>query len=186
MSNKEYPVEILVDEDLVLKRWTAFGVNAKARKAYDLGKEHARVDAGDWHNLTAAINAGEPIDFEKLDGRKVRMGRGESSVETVINRDSIYPVDAPAGWHAQDVWTVFRDGWNDWGWTLYLDGEIPMRKQTADELPFGNKFEGADRDTYVKVGNSMAQRLTGNGGFILASEIEVIKVLGMYGQKESE
>ena len=91
---------------------------------------------------------------------------------------------------------AFRNAWGGKaGWTLWLDGEIPMRKQTADALPFGTEFRGKQESRtldgvsrYVRVAGNSAQNLDWNLGNSneYAPHITVYEVIGMYGQKESE
>ncbi len=187
MSN-EYPAELF-------ETTYAIAVNPNSMEAlhrklgYDLGKKYALADTGDWHNFTAAIKAGEPIDFEKLDGRKVRFTDGRNSVETVLEIDRKHDVKSPLGWNCFSYHSLSRSWEGKHDWTLWLDGEIPMKKQTADELPFGTQFFGreanGDEWTFIKVTGNYAQKFNRKGN-LTASEIEVIEVLGMYGQKESE
>ncbi|GAA1046073.1 hypothetical protein [Rothia amarae] len=191
MSNNEYPEEIyiccenhgsLVDEI----DYGGRQVKVMTEKAYDFGKKHALADTGDWHNLTGAIKAGEPIDFEKLDGQKVRITNGQSSAESKIYRNEYYLIDRPTGWYCM-FGDAFRDAWKGSdGWTLWLDGEIPMKKQTAEQLPFGTSFKDSHGHEYVVVAHGRVQALYGNCNVTPAKNIVVAEVVGMYGQKESE
>ena len=165
-------------------------------QAVALGKKIAQAGTGDWRNLTAAIAAGEPIDWEKLDGRKVRMSCEMTSIEATLSRDDEFLPSGTIAWSlsndndANHLWGFFNDAWNGrYGWTLWLDGEIPMRKQTADELPFGTVFKSTNGWECLVIGNGKVQfldqkHLPYNVG--TGAEYEVSEVLGMYGQKESE
>ena len=190
MSNNEYP----------LKDFSYFIANsgsdmAMLTKVYDLGKKHALADTGDWHNLTEAISAGEPIDFEKLDGQKVRITNGQSSAESKIYRNEYYLIDRPTGWYCM-FGDAFRDAWKGSdGWTLWLDGEIPMKKQTANELEPGTEFYGVLK-TSEPEGVAPEAMLRTQAHVLHLDDytisqtsprhIEVVTVVGMYGQKESE
>lgn len=193
MSNKEYPEELY---NLWCKE-TTYSEDMEA--AYDVGfargVKHAQANTGDWHNLTKAIADGEPIDFEKLDGRKVRMmnedGRDLRGYKLV--RDSPTKADSPEHWELDKTVDYSKYpseldiAWRGSdGWILWLDGEIPMRKQTADELPFGTNFKDSHGHGYVVVAYGKVQALYGNYNVTMAKNIVVAEVLGMYGQKESE
>ena len=207
MSNNEYPEEIyiccenhgsLVDEI----DYGGRQVKVMTEKAYDLGKKHAQADTGDWNNLTKAIAAGEPIDFEKLDGRKVRMSCETTSIEAKLSRDDeFFPWGANA-WNLSNdndvnhLWGFFDDAWRGkYGWTLWLDGEIPMRKQTAKDLGKGTIFI-ATSDVWDEKNIRLMKLwsgclfLEGSNRFetcsVPSEQWEVVEVLGMYGQKESE
>ncbi len=182
MSNNEYP----------LKDFLYFIANsgsdmAMLTKAYDLGKEHALADPGDWHNLTGAIKAGEPIDFEKLDGRKIRLTKGQAVVEDVLEQNNNYRLYSYHGGWKCSVFKYFAPAWHgEDDWTLWVDGEIPMRKQTADTLPFGTSFKDSHGHEYVVVAHGRVQALYGNCNVTPAKNIVVNEIFGMYGQKESE
>ena len=208
MGNNEYPEEIyiccenhgsLVDEI----DYGGRQVKVMTEKAYDLGKKHAQADTGDWRNLTKAIADGEPIDWEKLDGRKMRMmhedGRDIRGYKMCIRYQG--KLDEIGGWITDKCISGHRPvefelAWaGGRGWTLWLDGEIPMRKQTADQLPFGTEFRGKQEgrtltgvSRYVRVAGNSAQNLDRGLGSAneYARNITVYEVIGMYGQKESE
>lgn len=189
MSENEYPEEIY-DHRL----YGSYRRNSNGSKmvelAYDLGKKHAQGDAGDWYNLSASISAGEPIDWEKLDGRRVKFTNGKTSIEDILERDEENCSDSPGGWNCTSF-TSFMHSWRgDLSWTLYLDGEIPMKKQTAEQLPFGTHFRGVFEKNssvyeFVKVANDHIQSLQ-TGRALPSGDVEVVEVLGMYGEKESE
>lgn len=187
MSNNKYPAEIY-------DGWRMKAVLDSLERAYDLGKKHAQVDTGDWHNLTKAIADGEPIDFEKLNGRKMRMmhedGRDIRGYKMCIRYQG--KLDEIVGWFTDKCISGHRPvefelAWaGRRGWTLWLDGEIPMKKQTAEQLPFGTSFKDSHGYEYVVVARNKVQALYGNHNVTPAENIIVAEVLGMYGQKESE
>lgn len=190
MSNNEYPEELY-------NIWCKNTTYAEdMERAYDVGFERGvnnakQANNGDWHNLTEAIKAGEPIDFEKLDGRKAKcVSSNGVTVTYKLERDPAYSLEVFEGWYTSDsarAWEAsLEDSWNgEPGWTLYLDGEIPMKKQTADELPFGTEFVDTEGVHWVKVMDGQAQRRD-NKFFARVKGLEVSEVIGMYGQKESE
>lgn len=170
-------------------------VKASHDYGFECGVKHAQTDTGNWHNLTEAIVGCKPIDFEKLDGRKARCVSSDGMEVTYkLERDPAYPLEVFEGWYTSDAepaWEMsLDDSWRGaHGWTLWLDGEIPMKKQTADELPFGTEFMGKNWLNkiykYVRVVGDAVQRVDTASAYT-ASYIEVVEVLGMYGQKESE
>ena len=117
-------------------------------------------------NLTAAIKAGDPIDWEQLNGRKVKCVnpelRGEIHGKLVRNKKR--PADKPTGWWDGKMNSLyvltFNQGWGGQrGWTLWIEGEIPLRRKTADQLEVGTYFLGKawDDDPYLAyVGRPLA------------------------------
>lgn len=110
-----------------------------------------------YSNLTAAISAGEPIDWERLDGKRVQCVKPEvGTLRGKMDRDVRYYTDEPGGWWSSGMdssyTTAFRSAWNDkYGWALWLEGEVPMRRKTADQLPDYTYFLGksGDGETYL-------------------------------------
>lgn len=101
-----------------------------------------------YSNLTAAIKAGEPIDWAKLDGLKAQCVHPELGMLTKkVERDGPYTIDSWEGWviyKPGDVWlSAFQDAWRgENGWTLWVEGEVPLRCKTADQLEVGTYFLG--------------------------------------------
>ena len=194
MSNEKLEAVIADMRETFQNTHYLIPVGKLVERAFRAGIEQEEP-AGDWHNLTEAIADGEPIDFEKLDGRKVRFACNKHSAETVLELDLPHVVEKPAGWECFS-YDNFRKAWyGQHGWTLWLDGEIPMRKQTADELPFGTEFRGKQEgrtltgvSRYVRVAGNSAQNLDRGHGSAneYARSITVYEVIGIYGQKESE
>lgn len=99
-----------------------------------------------YSNLTAAIKAGDPINWEELDGLKVRcvnpdIGTNKGKLE----RDPIYLVSEHSGWWRGTIDNAyrfaFRQAWyGENEWTLWVEGEIPLRRKTADQLEVGTYF----------------------------------------------
>lgn len=195
MSNNEYPEEIYNHRLYGSYRHNSIG-GKMVELAYDLGKKHALAGTGDWHNLTKAIADDEPIDWEKLDGRKVRMTNKETAIDTVMRRDDENPVYNAWGWDVDEVWSAFKRGWSGkFGWTLWLDGEIPIRKHTADELEPGTEFygvlktsepEGVAPEAMLRTQAHVLHLDDYTISQMSPRHIEVVTVVGMYGQKESE
>lgn len=130
-------------------------VNRLIERAFRAGLTHT-IEQTDplagYSNLTAAIKAGDPIDWEKLDGlvakcvhptlgdllyplevdgngRKV-IWKNEGNFWFTTNGGSVWAEALSAAWHGQK------------GWTLWVEGEIPMRRKTADQLEAYTYFYG--------------------------------------------
>lgn len=115
-----------------------------------------------YSNLTAAISAGEPIDWERLDGLKVQCVKPEvGTLHGTLERNESRTADYHAGWWSKDADSLYRPafiyGWTGYdGWTLWVEGEIPMRSKTADQLKLGTYFLGktpsSEAESWVYVG----------------------------------
>ena len=116
--------------------------------AFMAGKAEQPDPLAGYSNLTEAISAGEPIDWEKLDGMKVKCVNpdvGES--RGVLKRDYECFVNHVDGWWVGGMDSsyveAFCSAWDDrHGWTLYVEGEIPLRRKTAHQLKVGTYFLG--------------------------------------------
>lgn len=99
-------------------------------------------------NLTEAIKAGEPIDWEKLDGLKVQCVNPElGALRGKLERVSLYYPFSAAAWWKDDSDRAYIEAFNQaWrgkdGWALWVEGEIPLRRKTADQLEVGTYFLG--------------------------------------------
>lgn len=101
-----------------------------------------------YSNLTAAIKAGEPIDWEQLNGRKVQCVRPDmGAVSGKMERDPEWKANKLYGWWnpmMDHVYTIaLSQAWEGKDrWTLWIEGEIPLRRKTADQLEVGTYFYG--------------------------------------------
>lgn len=101
-----------------------------------------------YSNLTAAISAGEPIDWEQLNGRKVQCVRPDmGTVSGKLERDPKWKANKLYGWWnpmMDHVYTIaLSQAWEGKDrWTLWIEGEIPLVRKTADELEVGTYFLG--------------------------------------------
>lgn len=200
MSEKNYPEEIYPGE------MNIFG--AKARRtpnifdvehAYDIGVAHGKAYAekesdplAGFSNLTQAIKDGIKIDWEQLDGRKARcMHPKLNGAEYHLTRDKSCPIDTPAGWY---VWSELESNlWADsltqsWlgkqDWSLWIEGEIPVKTHAADELEpgicFYGKLQGVTGAFFIFLNNAGTKRAY---SFIHRDiyEPEKVEVLEIYG-----
>ena len=142
----EYPEESYWDNfvpGISLTRQKTFLVE----RAYDMGKADAKNLDG-YSNLTDAISTGEPIDYEKLDGFKVQLVHPEmGTLHGTLKRDKRCAPDSFYGWWDGETDCVYAralcpawDGQN--GWSLWVEGEIPLHRKTADQLEVGTYFRG--------------------------------------------
>ena len=99
-------------------------------------------------NLTAARKSGDPIDYEKLDGLKVQFVHPEmGTLHGTLKRDKRCAPDSFYGWWDGETDSVYVralcPAWSgSYGWTLWVEGEIPSVCKTADQLPLGHLFTG--------------------------------------------
>lgn len=155
----EYPEEIYVTRDGGLltsnagARWgNRNAYNIGCARGYQSGYEAGKADQPDplagYSNLTAAISAGEPIDYEKLDGKRVKCVKPEvGTLKGKLERNESGHADNHAGWWHKGADSLYRSafiyGWTEhYGWTLWVEGEIPLLRKTADQLEVGTYFQG--------------------------------------------
>lgn len=111
-------------------------------------------------NLTEAIKAGDPIDYENLDGMNVHCVNPDvGGLHWKLVRNKLRPADIPAGWRGEGAnnlhVTAFVYSWTgSYGWSLWVEGEIPLVRKTADRLKVGTYFRGEipgymEREAYV-------------------------------------
>lgn len=102
-------------------------------------------------NLTKAIQDGTRIDWEKLDGLVAKCMHPEMGTLTHAMRRE--EPGAPYTYMGCDVsesivweWS-FELAWQGAsGWSLWVEGELPVKKRTADELEPGTCFKGRCMD----------------------------------------
>lgn len=89
-------------------------------------------------NLTAAIEEGQPIDWERLDERTAKCVNRElnGSLTYMMERNTKANIDTWAGWsiwETENLWIdMFSFSWQGHGsWTLWVEGDIPL---TTDSL----------------------------------------------------
>lgn len=195
--SKEYPVEIYPKPNELIKD--------SAERIYDRGYSDglkAQRDLTGWSNLTEAIKAGERIDWEQLDGLEAKCVHPE--LGSMTHKLERTPHDGGEAsvyyyWTLQSVtspWELaLSKSWNGLaGWSLWVKGELPLRKRTADELVPGTCF----RARYKKNGEThdyaWAQLLKPSGqkprviffslalttmfGSALPEDVEVVEVYG--------
>lgn len=219
MTRNSYPEEIYTTETgatitspkkrrMVEKAYTLGTLRSGATrqdldKAYDVGFERGKKHKDNltgFSNLTEAIAAGERIDWDALDGLEAKCVHPELGTLTHrLERNTQWSKHTSIGWHhnKEATWAAaLNHAWGDKGrWSLWVKGELPLRKQTADQLEPGTCF----RARYEKNGEThnyawaqllkpsgqkprvifLSQALTTLFGSALPEDVEVIEVYGV-------
>ena len=114
--------------------------------AFEAGKAERPDPLEGYSNLTAALEAGEPIDWEKLDGKKVQCDNPDVGTNRgELERRERVASDSPDGWWKGGMGYIWANAltiaWNgEDGWTLWIEGDIPLVRKTADQLEVGTYF----------------------------------------------
>lgn len=161
MSDKKYPEEIYPN----VNRGATY---CDIEKAYDLGlRDGAKPTdplAG-FSNLTKAIQDGTKIDWEKLDGRTAKCVHPDMGTLTHKLERYKAPNNDPKSlprWitsAGESTWRqAFYAAWeNKEGWSLWVEGEIPVKKRTADEMEpatgFFGRYKSTVADCFVYLNN---------------------------------
>lgn len=98
-------------------------------------------------NLTQAIHDGTRIDWEKLDGLEAKCVHPEMGTLTKkLVRNHHWDIDEVSAWHERHdhLWgAILNRAWpGTGGWSLWVEGEIPVKNRTADELEPGTCIRG--------------------------------------------
>lgn len=178
--------------------------NSDFERAYDLGYQDGQQVQGDltgWSNLTAAIKAGERIDWEQLDGLEAKCVHPDMGTLTRnLARRKGFSEETANGWcqfGENTVWEVaLPSGWYGLhGWSLWVKGDLPLRKLTADQLKPGTYFRGktfieggsVELSGVVVQGSDHLKTVIFAGKFEdrLASEVEVLEEYGVGTSKKT-
>lgn len=152
MSRKKYPKEIYYDGRDLFFGPGRDGLADLAEEAYDIGfsNGHAASFSMDgFSSLSMAYGEGVMIDWEKLEGRTVRaVSSGLNGFfECRLHRNDAYSIDGIRGWlpgKSKFPTHVFIDAIMRLNcMELFIEGEIPIMRQTARELPAGTFFIGS-------------------------------------------
>lgn len=208
-EKKNYPEEIYKDFPTCGSEQGNIAAHMAGRQhAYDLGYRDGRfkerLEASNplagWSNLTEAIAAGERIDWEQLEGIEAKCVHPELGTLTYrLERDNVCSSTMPSGWYmnkSANVWKqAVSDGWYGLqGWSLWVKGDLPLRKQTADELEPGTCFRARYKKNGETHNYAWAQLLKPSGqtprviffslalttlfGSALPEDVEVVEVYG--------
>lgn len=161
--DEENTMEYLEELDKIHQKLTTLNlatfesneVNRLIGRAYRAGLtcniEQADPLAG-YSNLTAAIKAGEPIDYEKLEGRFAKCVHPELPTPFPIGNLQVHhdsSLSTPTGWRetidslgSVRRYVLMHSWWGEYDWSLWVEGDIPLRHKTADQLELGTYFLG--------------------------------------------
>lgn len=127
------------------------------RHAYKVGYEAGKAEQADslegYSNLTEAIRTGKSIDWEKMKGVKVKcVNHIIGTLRGELKRNTAWSENGVAGWYKRDMdpsyVNAFVSAWGgEDGWTLWVEGDIPLIRKTADQLKVGTYFLGEIRET---------------------------------------
>lgn len=141
-EKKNYPEEIYCKDYVI-------GEMLAAERAYDLGLRDGAKQSdplAGFSNLTQAIHNGSRIGWERLDGRAAKCVHPDMG--TLTHKMERFKDDTPShylGWvSTSSVWNMAFDlAWQGKsGWSLWVEGELPVKPRTADELEPGSVFIG--------------------------------------------
>lgn len=99
-------------------------------------------------SLSRAYHEGLAIDWSKLDGRVARVVRKSSRwyLEYRLHRNPAYPQHKIFGWISNSdsaVGNILNNALVcDNGTELFINGEVPIKRETADKLAAGTFFTG--------------------------------------------
>ena len=148
MSDKSMMDSILSDLESKGSEWDETDVRSLIERAFEAGKADQSDPLAGYSNLTAAIKAGEPIDWERLDGKKIQCDNPDVGTNRgELGRNETYTSERSAGWFYKSMDKTYVrsliDAWRgDDGWTLWVEGDIPLVRKTAYQLPVGHLFTG--------------------------------------------
>ena len=150
MENIEQILQKLVAVDL--PPLESDKVQSLIKHAFMAGKAEQTNPFEGFSNLTEAIKADEPIDWEKLDGKRVQCVNPDiGMLSGRLERDLDYLPDICGAWWGMDMDDAYIsaliDAWRgEDGWSLYIEGAIPLRRKTVDQLEVGTYFLGETRE----------------------------------------
>lgn len=108
-------------------------------------------------NLTQSIKDGVRIDYSRLDSKLAKIFHDKHGVlftKLELQEDSsgllIHPnLEDPDAWReeGEPLAYLLDEAWvGTYGWSLWIEGEIPVKTLTADELEPGTCFKGRCMD----------------------------------------
>lgn len=168
MADIQYPEEIFKETHYDENGCSLWSRGDYVKRAYRTGLEDGKKSAMSeslegYSNLTEAISNGVDIDWPKLNGREAKCVHPEmGTLSHKLKRDPDVMVRSFAGWYKYDgstshIWVnALKESWdNTRGWSLWIEGEIPLKRKTAETLLPGTIFKGQENGieprTYVVV-----------------------------------
>ena len=171
-------------------------VQSLIKHAFEAGKAEMTVPLTGYSNLTVAIKDNEPIDWEKLDGLKVQCDNPDvGTLEGELERRGRVESDSPDGWWKGGMDYIYVnaliEAWRgEDGWTLWVEGEIPLVRKTADQLEVGKEYYRVLKNSEPDgVAPELMLRTQGHVLYLndytfsqnSPRHFEVVKVIGKYG-----
>ena len=165
---------------------------------FDIGRVPASDFVLDHNPYPKDENAGwtlfkpsDDLDYEALDGREAKLVHKDGAELTfTMHRDILrLPADMPSGWAApKHTGVAFLAGWHgDDGWKLYIKGDLPTKRVTADTLEPGTGFagvapNGSSYHSLIRIISAQGKPLvlsTSSIEYFKAKEVEVSEVYGI-------
>lgn len=157
-----------------------------------------------WVSLSMAYRKGQPIDWEALatSGARAMLtchkGKDCCQVKGTLRtfggkRSPLADIDGwilmgPSEFHLS---SLMDDGWDDSGWVLWVEGEIPLRPLTAADLALGTCFLDLTRTPCVVVESHEGKKSVATFGFFFsqvrpAQDVKVWEAYGVGTFKKAE
>lgn len=153
-EKKNYPEEIYPETATQAIDGPVYWISHRKdyEKAYDIGLAHSKEQAAQadplagFSNLTKAIQDCVRVDWERLDGVKAKCTHSElGTLSGRLKKRTMWKPSYVGAWRdGYGIWSqVISNGWfGKEGWSLWVEGEIPVKTSTADELKPGSVFIG--------------------------------------------
>lgn len=146
MSTHNYPMDIYPKPTDLM--------NESVERAYSIGFNNGAKSVPElpstFYNLTKAIQDGANIDYDLLDGRAAKCVHEEIGILSHgLWRNPKVSERVAEGWikndcSVTDVWAyAIKRAWTGiTGWSLWVEGEVPTKLQTAETLDPATGFYG--------------------------------------------
>lgn len=167
MADIQYPEEIFKETHYDENGCSLWSRGDYVKRAYRTGLEDGKKSAmseslDGYSNLTEAISNGVDIDWPNLDGRMTKCVHREIGTLTgKLERENFETLlSVGESWFTNKTdlaWgSSIMEAWlGNYGWSLWLEGEIPLKRKTAETLLPGTIFKGQENGieprTYVVV-----------------------------------
>ena len=133
----------------------------------------------------------DDLDYDALEGRKAKLVyvSGGELTFTMRRRIPAQPAHMPSAWTPPlHTWQALYSGWHGHsGWKLYIQGELPTKRVTADTLEPGTGFAGVAPNgrsyhSLIRIISAQGKSLvlsTSSIEYFKAKEVEVSEVYGI-------
>lgn len=149
----EHSEEIYLENVPLSMRGVATEVAEKALAlGFEQGKRNSLDSVEGYSNMTEALKAGKSIDWAKLDGLGTKcVNKTVGTVVGMMDRNVCSSIDEAKGWWSSGMDGIYIEAFcTAWeskgGWTLWIEGEVPLIRKTADQLKVGTYFLGKARN----------------------------------------